>query len=240
MRIGIATLLLVLIWGGCTQKKESPSAKADPVVDTFEGRLTYLIRVEQADSNYLKRFFQYVPERVDIWMQDSMFRIQENGGASKGNIVINLKDDVSWQIDTIEKTIYQGLYANLDDAPESIKTTLPDHYRAVLEPTGNSEEINGFSCDEYRVTRSGFLSPDAGAMVWITKDLQLPSCRFDIETDVNRVSMPLPIQIGVDGGTVMRLSYAQGDQTIVYELTGIDDSEVTDEVFTLPTDYFFR
>ncbi len=240
MRIGIAALLLVLIWGSCAQKKESPPAKADPVVDTFEGKLSYRIRVEQADSNYMKRLFQFVPERVDIWMQDSMFRILEHGGASKGNVVVNLKEDVSWQIDTNEKTIYQGQYANLDDAPESIRTTLPDHYRAVLEATGNSEEINGFSCNEYLVTRSGFLSPDAEARVWITKDLLLPSCRFDIETEVNSVSMPLPIQIGVDGGTILRLTYSQSDQTIVYELTDIDDSEVADEVFTLPTDYLFR
>jgi hypothetical protein len=203
----------------------------------FIGHVRYEVEVISSDSTDVQTFFTFSPRAIDIWMGDSMFRMIEHGGVSRGNIAIDLRETTAYQIDTIQKKVFRGVYSDFNNASEDLQKLMPDHFRPVLQSTGNQKTIRGLACREYRVVRSGFTRPEAKTVVWVTNDISLPSGRYDIETGVNRVTSPLPMYMGVQEGTVVDLIYELNEMEVHYSLHIISQDALPASFFSPPAEY---
>ncbi len=234
-------LLLGVIFSlsvACSEKQVA--VEADNQVADFMGKAFYSVEAISERQLDVSTFYRFNPGKIEIGFGDSVVRIVESGGSSKGNILIDLRKTTAWQIDTAERAVYQGNYSDLSDAPAALKATMPDHFKAVLQPTGAEKLIGGWNCTGYEVVRSGFIRPGVPTTVWVTRDILLPGCRYDVETDVNMVSAPLPLYMGVAEGTVVMLEYTLDDLLVRYTLDSVAALSPKDDFFTLPTSYRFQ
>ena len=81
--------------------------------------------------------------------------------------------------------------------------------------------ICGYRCRKYQVVKSGFVRSYASAQVWITCDIFLPQMRLDFQAENRRVLTPLSLQIGVDGGTILRMKVNEDKVVVTYTVTAI-------------------
>lgn len=203
----------------------------------FTGHVQYEIEVASSDSDDIRTFYTFSPSSVDIWMGDSTFRMIEHGGVSRGNIIIDLRKTTAYQIDTLQGKVYRGAYSDFNNASEDLQRLMPDHYKPLLQSTGKEKTINGLKCTEYQVIRSGFTRPEANTKVWVSTDIQLPSCRFDVETSMNRVTSPLPMYMGVQEGSVVELIYQVDNMEVKYTLNIISEDPIPASFFEPPVEY---
>ena len=228
-----------LLLACATEQKQAETQQVSPVA-SFTGKAIYQVEAISDKPHDISIFYRFNPSVIEIGFGDSVVRILETGGSSGGNVLIDLRQTAAWQIDTIDKVVYQGNYSDLSDAPPALKATMPDHFQPVLHSTGEQKMIGNWNCTKYEVIRSCFIRPGVPTTAWITNDILLPGCRYDVETDVNMVSAPLPLYMGVAEGTVVVLEYATDGLLVRYLLDTVESLPTDDNFFQLPTTYRFQ
>lgn len=223
-------MVLLLVWAGCGHSSEQQARN----MNSFHGYLRYSVEATSEDSTDVATFYMFSPRYVELWMNDGFLRMIETGGASRGNILIDRQQQLAYQIDTVHQQVYRGVYSNFEEASDELQAMMPDHYRPALENLQNDTTIAGLHCTEYLVIRSGYTRYGTDTRVWITNDLHVQPQRFDIETDVNRATTPLPLYLGASEGLVVRMQYETDGLMITYDLSAWDSTLTNTDIFTLP------
>lgn len=229
----IPVILLFVVGCGNNQPKssaEETSAKAE----LFFGKVTYTTKFESPDTNLLQTVRPFSPEKTEIWFAENKFRMIEHGGASKGNILVFTDKKEAWQIDTTDKIAYLGEYSDFDDPGEELMDMMPDHFAPTLEAVHETETIQGFSCEKFKVIRSGFIPGADEAFVWITNEIRFPPSRYDVQTDINHVTVPLPLYLGYNDGVILKMRIANKRYAAVYEIIEMNKSISDQHVFSIP------
>lgn len=238
MKFNILIPAIFLMLSSCSNDKSGPAVEKPEIqIPDFSGKVTYSIRFESSDTNLLQTVRPFSPEKTEVWFAKNKFRMIEHGGASRGNILIFSDKKEAWQIDTIEKTAYLGEYSDFDHPGEELMDMMPDHFAPTLEAMNATETIRGFECTKYKVTRSGFIPADDEAYIWVTDKIRFPSSRFDVQTDVNRVTVPLPLYLGYNDGAIMKMRIANKRYAAIYEIVELNNSDINPVIFNIPEGY---
>jgi len=228
---------VLLVIAGCNETGETIAEKKAKDIEIFYGKITYATRIESADPAILQTIAQFPPEKTELYFAKNKFRMIEYGGASHGNILIYPDVQEAWQLDTASKIAWLGEYSDFSDPGDELMDMMPDHFSPVVESTKEKETIMGVECTKYKVLRSGFIPADNEAYIWVTTAFRLPSSRFDIQTEINRVIVPLPLYLGFEDGAVMRMKVSNKNYAAVYEVTEMQKSISDENIFSIPADY---
>lgn len=235
----LATLSLIL--SACnkqgTTTEQTHGNIEIPLTGYKSGKLVYTVKVNSPDSNEINTFYHFNPASIEMYFSGNKFRMIEYGGLSYGNILLNNETKEVFQLDTLNKIAYRGVYSDLASADAKLRELMPDHFAPTMEPTDNIDTILGFPCRQYKILRSGFIRSQNDTYMWVTDSIQLPPARYDIETPINKVITPLPLIIGYSKGTVLRLTYQVDEMEIAYEVSDIQLEKVDSSFFTIPEDY---
>ena len=237
----IAWIICITVLISCKETADKQNTKEagskHGVVEESEGIVECSVIVTSPDSNDIRTFYEFNPAKTEMYFKGDHFKLVEYGGLSAGNILLNNADYSVYQLDTMHKIAYRGVYSDLASANAQVKELMPDHYEPTVEETGETEIILGYTCKKLKVTRSGFVRANGNTYMWVTDSIIFPPARYDIETDFNKVITPVPMLIGYRNGTVMRLTYMADSMEVKYEITRLTLMPLQDSVFEIPSDY---
>ncbi len=200
--------------------------------------ITYDISCTGSNSTGVELFKASSPVKVNISYSGNLFRMLEEGGTS-GYVLADFDKKEAYLLDTLNRTATKATYTDIEESmqDENMQKMMPYHYRPQLKETSETEIICGYNCRKYKVLKSGFVRAYAKADVWITDKLLLKPMRYDFQTDYKRILNPLPLQLGVDKGTVMKAVVDENDVIVTYKVTS-SSTEMPDEtLFVVPEDY---
>lgn len=245
-KITIAILLMCSLLVSCKQEAENPVVPEPSVTNTvqnvpvFQGKIIYEASARAEHPNDLKLFYDFSPTKIEVWFSGTKFRMVETGGLSKGNILLDTEVKKAWQLDGIKKIAFEAVYSDLDNASEILKREMPDHFSPTVEHTHDTDTILGYVCKKLAVLRSGFVRSESETYLWVTNEIVLPPSRFDIQTEVNKVTVPIPISIGYKEGTVLKMQIDDEGLVVTYEVTEIDFSPIAPSFFKIPNDFIIK
>lgn len=228
-------------------KNQSPNdTPSDELADTktqnvvTDGMIAYSIRVSSPDSNNIRIFYDFNPEKINLYFKGEKFRMIESGGLSKGNILLDNSSIEVFQLDTANKIAYKGVYSDLASAHAQLQKVMPDHYAPTIEDAQETDTILGYACKKYKVIKSGFTRAQNATFIWVTDSVIFPSARYDIETEINAVTTPVPVLIGYRDGLIMRMAYTADNMDITYEISELNTNFQDEKLFVIPDNYEIR
>ncbi len=224
----------VALFSGCNQ---SDSEDAPINKEIFYGKIVYTSSVKTDDSVFISNMSAISPNKIEIYCNDTLFRMIEYGGLSHGNIILNNNKKEAWQLNTENKIAYTGDYSDLGDPGADLKDLMPDHFRPIVEATTEKETILGHVCTKYNVLRSGFIPTDNQAYMWVADDMRFPSMRYDIQTEINHCAVPAPLIIGYEEGAILRLTVETKTYSRTYEVIELAKNDFPSGIFVLPEGY---
>lgn len=234
-------VVICLTFSACNKQESSieqtPSKSESAIAKSITGKLVYYVNVTSPDSNDINTFYHFNPSSIEMYFSGKHFRMIEHGGLSFGNILLNNETKEVFQLDTLNKIAYRGVYSDLATADVKLRELMPDHFAPTVEPTDSMDTILGFPCRQLKILRSGYIRNQGDTYMWVADSIQLPSARYDIETPVNKVITPLPLILGYSKGVVLRLVYQVDEMEITYEASDIQLHIMDSSYFTIPSDY---
>ncbi len=243
MKYLILSVFFTAIFSCKNQNNNSTIVVSDNENDSIvfaEGRLVCSVMVTSDDSNDIKVFYDFNPHKTELFYKGDKFKMIEHGGLSLGNIILDNSNFSVYQLDTINKIAYTGEYSDLATANSQVKELMPDYYAPTVAETGESDVILGYTCKKLKIVRSGYVRANTDTYIWVTDSIIFPPARYDIETDENAVITPVPMLIGYQNGTVMRMTYAADSMQVTYEITEIQQMPLSDSLFMIPENYEIR
>jgi hypothetical protein len=203
--------------------------------DILRGKITYEIKFEGSDSQTINLTKNYLPYNVIIYFDNEKFRMTEKGGTN-ADIIANTKQKKAFLLNADAKIVDT---VSINDLNESMKDKnmqklLPFHYRPLLEKIDTIDIISGYKCRLYEVKKSGFIKPEAKAKVWITKKIIIPQMRYEFQNDNFRDFSPLPLQLGVKDGTIIKMIIEEKGVKVTYQVTNIEKTKPDSSIFILP------
>ncbi|MBC8047080.1 MAG: hypothetical protein H7Y00_09820 [Fimbriimonadaceae bacterium] len=222
------------------EKTETVAEKQDTVkkqMPVFSGIVVYEATAVSDVKNDVDLFYSFAPNKVEIYFAENKFRMIEYGGLSGGNIFIDLNEQKAWHLDTIKKIAHMGEYSDFDNASDIIKEQMPDHFSPTLEATTETENILGYDCRKYKVLRSGFVRPESETFIWATDAFQFPHARYDVQTDINKVTAPTPLILGYRDGAVLKMTINDDGLLVTYTITKLDTNQNNSAIFGIPKTY---
>lgn len=218
------------------KKIETPTNTIEKNYPEFQGSMTFTAEATSDIAGDVLIFYDFTAARVDLAFAKNKFRMIEHGGQSNGNILLFSDTKTVYHLDTIDNTAYKGEYSDLDNASELIKSQMPDHYSPTFEDLHQTETISGFLCSKYKILRSGFIRHNTEVTIWATDAFVYPHVRFDIQTDRNKVVVPMPLLIGFRNGAVLKMEIQDADLKVVYTASNIIQ-QVDSSLFIIPANY---
>ncbi len=219
---------------GESSAAEDIIAKDIPV---FYGKVVYASSVQSNDSVLQSSLTNFPPQKVELYFGENKFRMIEYGGLSHANIIIYSDKQEAWQLDTATKIAHLGEYSDMSDPNGALKETMPDHFAPTVQKLGETENISGFICHKYKIIRSGFIPENDEVHIWVTHEFKFPSSRFDVQTEVNRSTVPLPLYIGYPDGAILKLHVHNEHYDRTYAVTEIKKELLPDSIFFIPANY---
>ncbi len=229
--IGIFTLTT------CNQTADEKKPEAQDNIPIFYGKITYTSSFISDDSTIMQTIGTFTPEKTEVYFAQDKFRLIEYGGASHGNILLFLKRQEAWQIDTSMHIAYLCEFSDFDNPGEDLMDMMPDHFAPTLEITNETESIMGIDCKKYKVIRSGFIPSGDQAEIWVTDQFKFPPSRFDFLSEVNSVIVPFPLYIGYSSGAIMRMKLTNKNYSASFEITEMDKAISDQSIFSIPEGY---
>lgn len=211
------------------------AVKADQQL--FYGYMVYSSQITSTDSVIKKTLNTFSPHKVKIYVDANNFRMVEEGGLSHANIIIYTDTKEAWQLDTAKNIAHLGEYSDLGDPSNALKNTMPDHYAPAVTLTGDTASILGYMCDKYLIERSGFIPSSDRAYIWVARNLKFPSTRYDVQTEINRSTVPTPLYIGYEEGAVLRMVVINKTYTRTFEVTTLKQNYFPPHIFEIPSNF---
>jgi len=198
------------------------------------GSLLYSVECSGSNEAGIKLFNSFSPKSIKIYFAGDTFVMQEKGGFDS-----HIFADSNYKRVFFIKgnSVSRGHCTNMEtefNNPDMQKL-MPYHYRAKLEPTKQDTVICGYPCSKFIVSKSGFVRDYAKAEVWISKEVLLPQLRFDFQSQENmRTLSPLPLQIGIDNGTILKMKVNEDNVIVTYTVTEINNKRPNQKALNLP------
>ncbi len=217
-----------------TTKSSAPEQHKSENAKWTSGSLLYNVECSGSNDAGVKLFKSFSPESIRIYFAGDTFVMQEKGGF-----------DAHIFADSNYKRVYfikansisRGHCTNMEtefNNPD-MQNLMPYHYRAKLEPAKQDTVICGYPCSKFIVSKSGFVRSYAKAEVWISKEVLLPQLRFDFQSRENiRTLSPLPLQLGIDNGTILRMRVDEDNVIVTYTVAEINRNRPNKSVIKLP------
>jgi len=198
----------------------------------------YDITCEGKNNTGVELFRAFSPEKVRVCYSDNLFIMNEEGG-TLGYVIADFDKKEAFMIDTINKKATKAIYTDVEETmrDENMQKLLPNHYRPKLRETSDKEVILGYNCKKYEVLKSGFIRAYAKAEIWVTEELLLKPMRYDFQTDSKRIMTPLPLQLGVEKGTVMKAVVDENDVVVTFFITSLSLEKPDDALLSIPVGY---
>lgn len=234
-----STLLLSFLFSCGDNDPASSTAGSEDTKNkkVFYGKVTFVSRMETADTVLAQSLKTFSPDSVDVYFQKDSFRMIEYGGLSHGNILLYRQLQEAWQLDTVNKLAYLAEYSDLGDPSKALKDLMPDHFAPTVESTGEKETIAGIACTKYRITRSGVIPKEDTAYIWAADQMVFPSSRYDVQSEINHAAVPPPLFIGYEAGAVMRLMVVNKKYTRIFEVSTLQENYFPEGIFDIPEGY---
>jgi hypothetical protein len=231
-------VVIVLSASSCkNEPAEDVPVKETTTRSLFYGKVVYSSEAISSDTVLVNSLNMFTPHTIEVYFDSTHFRMIEYGGLSHGNIIIDKMLKEVWQLDTAKKLAHLGEYSDLSDPSSALKSTLPDHYAPLVEKTNDTLTICGYVCEKYKVVRSGFIPEKDSAYIWVAKDIRFPSCRFDIQTEINHAVVPPPLYIGFEEGAILKLEVNSKNYTRIVEVKSLNENMFPQGIFEIPDNY---
>ncbi|MBI1870175.1 MAG: DUF4412 domain-containing protein, partial [Chlamydiae bacterium] len=174
---------------------------------------------------------------MTIYIKGSMAKI-ENMGPSMSEIV-DLDSGKFYMMNATQKTVMVMTTDNIKQFSGMMgngKVASP-----TAEKTGNSKTVNGFSCEEYKITTRGLVSSQTLACISDqidTKDIE----KFrQLSADLSKQFGGLPPEIkGYPVISDAKLTVMGKEVTTHSELVSVSKDAIPDSIFVVPPDYQVR
>ncbi len=198
------------------------------------GSLQYRVECTGSNESGIKLFKSFSPESIMIYFAGDTFVMQEKGGFDS-----HIFADSNYKRVFFIKgnSFSRGHCTNMETEfnNSEMQKLMPHHYRAKLEPTKQDTVICGYPCNKFIVSKSGFVRDYAKAEVWISKEVLLPQLRFDFQSrEFMRTLSPLPLQIGIDNGTILKMRINEDNVIVTYTATEINKKRPNPQAIKLP------
>ena len=218
---GSALLVLFVLLAVFMPKDNTPATGKAGKNDAWkQGTITWKVDCSGENAAGVKLFKTFSPEKIDLSFTGDTLMLRETGG-SAASIFADSGFRRVYFVDSAGITRGKSTDLEKEFNDEKTRKLMPEYYRAVLKETSEDTMICGYRCRKYEVVKSGFVRSYAIAEVWITHEILLPQLRFDFQAENRRVLTPLPLQIGVDGGTVLRMKVNEDKVVVTYTVTVI-------------------
>lgn len=196
----------------------------------FHGGVLYTITSQGDSSSTEMQLFQALApvEHTVVFGSGRRIRLRDREGISGTNMIIDLDSNRYYQLD--------------EDEHKALVLTRADYegyfLPTVLEPMEESEKIDGYPSRKYRIVSSQFVRRGAVGYAWVTDRVRLLRERGDYNHEASgfRGLFPLPMVLGVEEGTVMKLVITEDGVTVTYT-ADLQSGNPDDEVFTVPQGY---
>ncbi len=233
--MAIAIIFAMCITGCKNNKERTDSTSSEnETKELFYGKIVYTSSLDCSDSVLRSSLLLFSPGSVEVFIAENKFRMIEHGGLSHGNILIFTDIKEAWQLDTVNNIAYLCEYSDLGDPGATLKNTMPDHFAPTVEKTNEKETIAGVPCTKYKIIRSGFIPASDEAWLWAADNLKFPSVRFDVQSEINRATVPPPMYIGFEEGAVMRLMVKSKSYSRTFEVTELGKNNFPEHIFEFP------
>jgi hypothetical protein len=175
--------------------------------------------------------------------------------ATKGNMTIYIKGS-KMKVDNMGQSMSQivdidsGMMFIINPAQKTVMTATVDQMKqyagmlgqagqggASAQKTGNSKEVNGYPCEEYKITTSGMVSSETIACV----SDKIESAEFEkfrkFSEDLTKFgALPADIK-GYPVVSDTKMSIMGQNVTSHSEIVSVSYDAVPDSVFAIPSDY---
>ncbi|MFI5171636.1 MAG: DUF4412 domain-containing protein [Chitinophagales bacterium] len=227
----------MLLFSSCNKTSSTKEGDENDQKEIFYGKVVYTSVIEAGDTLLENTLSSLSPEKVEVYFGQNKFRLIEYGGLSKGNVIIYLDQKEVWQLDTAKKLAWLGEYSDFSTSSPELQDILPDHYAPTVESTGINETVAGIECIKYKIIRSGIIPASDEAHIWVAENIHFPPSRFDIQTEINYITVPAPLLIGYTGGAIMRLHVKGKSYERTIEVASIEKNNLPAGIFDIPSDY---
>ncbi|MCX6239243.1 MAG: hypothetical protein NTY07_17070 [Bacteroidia bacterium] len=242
---GLAILLAFVLFaitiddkGSKSKNKENDTLKNEAVAVAPFASVIYDVSCTGSNKESVDLFKTFSPVTISIYYSNDKFRMIEKEGTA-GNIIADFSNKQVFFLDSLTKTATKATCTDMEAAmkDENMRKLMPTHYRAILEETPETLNICGFKCKKFKLVKSGFVKAYATAVVWITNDIILKQIRFDFQTKNRRILTPLPLQVGIDGGTILKMEVNENNVIATYTAISISTNKPAYNLFELPEKY---
>lgn len=216
--------------------KEGVTNEKATVSNTWKsGSISYAVECTGSNSKGVDLFKAYSPTAIDLFFTGDTLVLEEKEGTAGFIFADSLYKRVYF-LDTITKTKTRGKGVSMETEFQDEKTqkAMPAYYRAELKETSEKATICGHSCTKFNVEKSGFVRAYAKAEVWISDEVLLPQLRFDFQTEGKRILTPLPLQIGIDKGTILKMVVNEDNVIVTYTVTAVSSEKPAAPIVSLP------
>lgn len=228
MRYLITVLVLLSLASTARAQQEDDTLHAD--TSYFRGTVLYTVTSRGDSSDMGMQMFQaFAPAgHTMIFGSGRRIRLRDKEGLSGTNMIVDLDRQRYYQLD--------------DDERKALVLTRADYEGyfspTVLEPTEETETIDGYPSRKYRIVSSQFMRYGTEGYAWVTEGVRLLRERGDYNHEGSgfRGLFPLPMVLGVEEGTIMKLEMTESGVTATY-ITDLQPGEPDDDVFAIPEGY---
>jgi len=122
-------------------------------------------------------------------------------------------------------------FGNDSDEPNSSDKS--EDLKGKFIKTGNTKVINGYTCDEYKITSE----EGKDVIAWMTKELG-GFFLFHLDSQVNSPFGDIGRLSDLAGYFPIRLStFEDGEEKVLLEVTDVHQGKVDPKIFEIPSDY---
>jgi len=221
-----------------SKDKENDKLKDKTLTMAPYASITYDVSCTGSNKQGVDLFNAFSPLSVSLYYSGDKFRMLEKGGTS-GNIIADFNNNKIFFLDSLAKTATKATCTDMEKEMQDVKMRklMPTFYRAELKETTETLNICGFKCKKYKLLKSGFVKAYAKAVVWATNEIILKPLRFDFQTKNSRILTPLPLQVGIDGGTILKMEVNENNVIVTYTAVSVSKEKPADNLFVLPDKY---
>lgn len=230
MTISAGVIVSILLSAVLQVRAQEPADTLHADTLYFRGTVLYTVTSRGDSSNPNMQLFQaFAPVAHTITFGSGRrIRLRDTEGISGTNMIVDLNRRLYYQLDEEERKAlvltradYEGYF-------------LP----TVLEPMEEIEVIDGYPSRKYRIISSQFMRRGTVGYAWVTDSVRLLRERGDYNHEESgfRGLFPLPMVLGVEEGTIMKLEMTENDVTATYT-TDLQPGDPEDDVFAIPEGY---
>lgn len=216
-------------------EENTPKTDTAPNIDKyFTGTIEYQATANGSNQDGANLFKSFSASVFTIVLNDSMYAQIENSGLNLGKTILDRRTLKGYFIDGLTGLTDSIKAVDIDKLDEVSRKFAPGFYNLELKETGKKDTICGYPVQEFKILKGGSIREYAEATIWITNYFNIQPSRFMFENENKKFPSPVPLFVGIEKGSILKMDVTENNIHVIYLATKIDSMPPQKDIFVVP------